>query len=250
MKQCTSILLGIVASFLSLGGTYAQSSDDEAKIDAVIAKARARLGPEAKLRSVESIYMKGTLLYGDGNTGSAEIIFQKPLQQKFVGIVNDFQETSALDDTEGWRRVQKVGDSDAWSLDLYDVDEILHMQASVREALNFFDRPKTRRSKVFYLGEEEIKGAQCEVLEYNYGNGVWFRRYFDAETGRLVLSLNDKGVIFEESGEIIVDGIRFPKKLTTTFLTETGEQTMEISYSKIELNNKYDPEIFEIPSFE
>lgn len=222
---------------------------DDAKVDEVIARARAYIGSEEALTSVKSLYKKANILYSDGNSGTAEITFMKPLFHKFIGVVNENKEISALDETEGWRKTEVVGQPEAWSLDLYDVGEILHLQANVREELGFFQRPTPRGATVEFVETRMVDDIECDILHYDYGDGIWFRRCFEVGTGKLILSINDKGVRFVPDGELEVDGIKFPAKVTTIFQSPYGVETLELSFSKIELNRNFKEESFKIPAF-
>ncbi|MCH6258366.1 hypothetical protein MLD52_17530 [Puniceicoccaceae bacterium K14] len=246
MKNVFLILLSAILT----SGLFSKEKDkspDDIIIDATIELARSYLGGSDKLDAIKSLNYQGTMLYADGNTGFADIVFQKPSFQKFEATIAEYKETSGLDDTEAWHLLENLGDETSRSLSLYGVEEILNMKASVWEYLNFYKRLEGRGKRVIYEGREFVNGNECVVLTYDHSDGIWFRRYFDVTTGRVVQTFSNKGALFVEEGEMIVDGIRFPKKLTTSFVTLEEAGSIEIVYSKIEINKKFDKAIFKLP---
>ncbi len=229
--------------------TLAQDVESEHAliIEQTIAKARAYLGGDDKLKSVESITYKGSLLYSDGSTGSAEIIFKKPYFQRFVAVVGDLKETSGLNDLEAWRKQEAIGVEGSASLGVYDPAEMYNMRASVWEYLNFYEAPAGRNKSVEFVEYASVNGVDCAVLRYLHGDGIWFTRCFDRETGKLVRTVSSRGALFVESGEIMVDGIRFPKRLMTVFLNAPDSPRIEMEYGSIVLNRSIDNEIFKYP---
>ena len=173
--------------------------------------------------------------------------YQKPMRQRMVAVVNNRKEVSALDGSEGWTTFERVGDSLPLGMEIFDPIRILIMQSAVREAFSFYKRPTVRNGGLFYEGEETIKGRECIVLTYEHGDGIAYQRYIDAETGQLMKMLDSKGVEYFEQGEIVVEGIRFPKKMVSTFPTALGQQTMEFSYNSIKLNQKLPASDFKMP---
>ncbi len=241
----------LLVAFLFLSSAshvFGDQSTDDAIIDATIELARSQLGDVERLDSIKSITFEGSLLYSSGDSGTIDMIYQKPMHQKLVAVINDNKEVSALDDTEGWISYYKVGIDQSLGMEIFDATRVLMMQAAVREALGFYKRPTHRGGRVTYDGRETVKDVDCVVLIYHHGEGLGYVRYFDAATGKLIKTVDAKGVEYFEEGEIMVEGVRFPKKLVTTFSTALGPQTMEFTYSKITLDKKYNRSVFKIPS--
>ena len=239
-------ILSVIATASPL--TAAEEVDNEALIDEIIQKARATRGLDADLNKVDTITFKGAILYGTGSTGSIEIIYKKPYFHRLTSVIDNALEVSGLDDTEGWLKSAHAAMPDNWSLLILDVDQVYNMRAKVSETLTFFAHPTGRSSKVSYEGIEEIEGRQCHALLYYHGDGIWNLHYFDVETGGLAKTVNNKGIEFFEKGEVIVDGVRFPKKLISVFYTPEGRDTMEMSFTSILVNENYSNEIFKMPS--
>lgn len=249
MMKALSILLCVFFSLVSTAFAVEDTKkvSEDAIIDATIELARSYLGGSEKLDAIKSLHYKGTMLYSDGNSGVADIVFKKPSFQRFTADINTYRETSGLDDTEAWHFVENLANPADKTLRLYGVEEILNMQASVWEYLNFYKRPEGRGQDVVYEGRQHFGNIECVVLTYDHGDGIWFRRFFEVTSGRLMQTLSNRGALFIEEGEIIVDGIRFPKKLTTRFLNLRDASSIEMVYSKIEVNKAFDNSIFKLP---
>ncbi len=239
--------LFVLASSLFLGTSLFGEDSDEEIIQSTIELARSYLGDGDKLDSIKSIHYKGSLLYSTGDLGSIEMVYQAPMRHKMVAVVNNREEVSVLDGSEGWTSYKRVGDSVFLGMEIFDPVRILIMQASVRDSLGFYQAPKTRNGAISYEGKETINGHECNVLTYDYGDSIGYRRYIDAETGQLRKTLDSKGVEYFEEGEIVVDGIRFPKKLISTFPTAIGSQTMEFAYSEVVVNKLLPDSDFVMP---
>ena len=240
----TLILLAITTVFAEIARS---AESDEEIIQSTIELARSYLGPDDKLDAIESVHYKGSLLYSTGDLGTIEMVYQKPMQHRMVAVIGGRREVSVLDGSEGWTTFERVVDSVPLSIEIFDPIRILIMQASVREAFNFFRKPDTRNGEILYEGKETVNGRDCNVLTYHHGDGIAYQRYIDAETGQVHKTLDSKGVEYLEEGELIVDGLRFPKKLLSTFSTAIGDQSMEFAYSSITLNEKLPDSDFVMP---
>lgn len=246
MNNQIRILVLITVSIVFAALAKAAESDEEI-IQSTIELARSYVGPDEKLDAIESIHYKGSLLYSSGDLGTIEMVYQKPMRHRMVAVIGGRKEISVLDGSEGWTTFERVVDSVPLSMEIFDPIRILIMQASVREAFNFFRKPNTRNGEITYEGKETVKGRECVVLTYYHGDGIAYQRYIDAETGQVHKTLDSKGVEYLEEGEIMVDGLRFPKKMVSTFSTAIGSQSMEFAYSSITLNKKLPESDFVMP---
>lgn len=243
-------LLSSLCVLAALAPTLATADDAAANqklVEETIAKARAYLGAEAKLQAVQTLRYSGVIVFGSGDSGTVDIVFKKPSSQQINSVVNGMKEVSTLKRTEAWQKVERHDEPGSWTLNLYEVDDILRMQANVRDQFDFMAPPSTRTGKVIFEGEHEIDGVKTRALRYDHGNGRFFLHFVDPATGQVLRSVNDLGMIFMKTGEIVVDGIRFPEKLITRFRTPLGVETLEVSYSKITVNEKIDDAIFDMP---
>lgn len=246
MKNKLFIPFVFVITLLVGVNSFGEDSDEEI-IRSTIELARSYLGDSDKLDAIDCIRYKGSLLYSTGDLGTIEMVYQKPMRQKMTAIVNTRKEVSVLDGSEGWTTFERVGDSLPLGMEIFDPIRILIMQSAVREAFGFYKNPSVRNGAIFYDGKESVKGRECVILTYEHGDGIAYRRFIDAETGQLRKMLDSKGVEYYEEGEIVVDGIRFPKKMVSTFSTALGGQTMEFAYTSIKLNEKLPDSEFVMP---
>ncbi len=248
MKNRIARIALYIVSLTPLFAAHAEDpKSNAALVEETVKLARSYLGESDTLDAVTSIQYQGVLVYGNGDSGTLASVYKKPLYQKFTSVINDFKEVSALNRTEAWRKVESVSKPGAWSLEFYEVDDIHHMQAAVREALAFLGTPRSRKGHIEYLGTESVEGHDTRILVYYHTDEIWFRRYIDIETGKVISTINDRGVIFEEHGEKMISGIRFPEKMVTRFLTEQGEQTIELNYTSITVNEEIDDTLFGVP---
>ncbi|MBK1877874.1 hypothetical protein [Pelagicoccus mobilis] len=248
----------ILLAVLSIAGplSFAQDesaqpelSDEEraAKAKETVALARSFLGNPDKLDAIKSIKMKGVLVYGSGQSGTVESVFKSPNYHQFISVIGGNRETSTLNRSEAWRKLENLQAPGAYQLTFYEPDDIRHLEATVIDTLSFLETPATRNGRIEYLGMSEIAGQEAIMLLYVHNNRIWFRRYIHPETGQVLHMVNDKGVIFSYEGTIEVDGVKFPEKTIVRVVTQFGEQTMEISYSDISLNEEVDTDRFRVP---
>jgi hypothetical protein len=231
--------------------------------DAVIAKARAYLGPDAALEAITSIHYVGTLAGEetvkdkDGKEtkrpfkGTIDLIFQKPYLQRVVLVSYKGTEMTGLDDYEAWRRLELASDPTRASLTLLNQDQVRSQRANTWENMAFYRGIERRGGHVDDLGSHVIDGHTCEKLAFVHEPGLTFYRYFDTTTGQLILTETDNGSLTRESGEILVNGVRFPKSLVNINKDPaTGrENTITITLDKITLDEVFPESLFAVPIF-
>jgi outer membrane lipoprotein-sorting protein len=226
------------------------------EVDAVIAKARAAVGDEAALASIKSVHYAGnletTVTDEKGHPKTVivaiEIIFQKPSQQRIVATSADKIEITALDGYDAWQREQDPKDSARWRMTLLSKDQIERLRANAWENLFFYRGIERIGGQIEDLGTTEVDGKTCRKLCFNHGNGVLFYRYFDQQTGRLLLTETENGVLIKERDDIAVDGIKFPRKIVTESKLPTGlKRTVTIVFDKITVNETFADSLFTVP---
>jgi hypothetical protein len=73
-------------------------------------------------------------------------------------------------------------------------------------------------------------------VDFTHGPGIVFERYFDRDTGRLVLTVRG-GRDDPRERRDPVDGVRFPKKIVSTTKTATGKDLVStVTFDSIVLN--------------
>jgi hypothetical protein len=216
-------------------------------IDEIITKARAFVGEEKALQAVQSIHFHGTLRTEreDAVIGEVDIIVMQPALQKITIQAGDVKEITALSHYAGWKKIEEVGNESNQYATMLNARQIRRLQANSWEALNFFRGIEKKGGRVELLGEEEVEGRLCSKLAFIHSPSISFIRFFDIETGRLVVTKTEAGGAIYEEGEIIVEGIRFPKKIIT--VVEGTSSTIE--FNRITLNETFDEDFFEVPMF-
>lgn len=223
---------------------------------AIIAKARAFVGSEAALSSLQSVHYSGTLVAPDPQDPKKEvrskidIIFQRPEQQRITATSDKAVETTALDGYEGWTRLQDPADPTRWRQTLLSADQIKRLRANTWENLSFFRGLEQNGGTVEDQGTKTIDGVACQKLAFIHGPNIVFNRYFDQATGRLVLTETESGGSIREQGELVVNGIRFPKSIITSTKTAKGDtHTVTITFDEIKVNETFPPAQFRVPAF-
>ena len=238
------VLLPLLALVVGLSGVVAAEP-------AIIAKARAYLGTEAALDSVHTLHYYGELSIEGVESEtpiSVEIIFQKPHRQLSVIKSERGTEETGLDGYDGWQRVIAKDDESRWRLSLMSIPQIKSLRANVWENLSFFRGLESAGGELKDMGEAEIDGIACRKLVFTHGSQASFTRYFDLKTGRLILTETLRGEKITEQGTTEVNGVKFPKVLTTVTPRNDGAtQTVTITFDRVVVNETVDPEIFGVP---
>jgi hypothetical protein len=249
------IRLPVALAGLLAAGTLVRAQTAEQ----IIAKARAYYGNEGALNAIRSVHFTGSMetrqFTAEGPKSVSfgiEIIFQKPCQQRIVRTAPDAIQVTGLDEYEGWQRLQDIKDESRWQLTLLEPAIIKQLRANTWENLNFFRGIEQWGGSVQVLGPATIEGAATVKVAFIHEPGIVFYRYFDTTTGRLVLTETAQGDRIKEEGEIMVDGLRFPQKVTSiSKVTDANGQIVEnptiIAFSKITLNETFPHSYFEVP---
>lgn len=243
-----SFLRSAAAVFLVLGALAVGRAEEPV----IIAKARARLAPDAVLDAVQSIHYAGTMKELDSanpdqpRTRSIEIYLQKPDQQR-IEIKSDVTiELSALDGYEAWQRTINAKDPNDWRQSQLGVDQIKQLRADVWQNLAFFRGLDRIGGRVVDEGGATIDGKLCEKIAFYHSDTIVYFRYFDQKTGDLVFTGTPENNI-REQGEIMAGGIRFPQTLVITQKIGDRTLTRTITFDKIDVNEPMPDRLFATP---
>ena len=255
IRSATGIrFLAAVAGLLAAGALARAQTAEQ-----IIAKARAYCGNEGKLSAIRSVHFVGTMetrqFTAEGPqpvSFAIEIIFQKPCQQRIIRTAPNAIQVTGLDEYEGWQRLQDVKNESRWQLTLLEPAIIKQLRANTWENLNFFKGLEQWGGSVQVLGPATIEGAATVKVAFIHEPNIVFYRYFDAATGRLVLTETGLGDRIKEEGEIMVDGLRFPQKVTSiSKVTDANGKIVEnptvIAFNKITLNETFPGSYFAVP---
>lgn len=221
----------------------------------IIAKARAFIGSEAALDGVKSVHYTGIVVAPDATDPTKqvrtpiEIIFQKPEQQRITATSDKEIETTALDGYEGWLKKQDPADPSKWRLMLLSAEQIKRLRANTWQNLHYFRGIERVGGRIEDQGTATVEGKTCQKVAFIHGPNAVFVRYFDVATGRLMQTETEAGGVIREEGEMIVDGIRFPRTLITTTKNAKGEaQTVTVNFEKIVVNQEFPASQFRVPA--
>ena len=248
MIRTQTLIPALVAgAALTLAGTASAQTAAE-----VIAKARAYLGGEQALNAVQSIHYSGTRETSDGAKASMEIIFQRPYRHRMTVTAPNLVDVTALNDYDGWRRLQDVANQSRWQLTLLSKEQIKGVRANVFENLHFFKDLEQRGGRVELLGPASVDGRDAIKLAFIHEPRIVFNRYFDRATGRLLLTETEQGNRIREEGEMTVNGVRFPQRVIVEGKVRNQEGAVVdrkdiITFDKITVNETFPASYFEVP---
>jgi hypothetical protein len=220
---------------------------------AVLGLARAYRGPQSTLDGITSVHYFGTLERIDTDpkekapvVATLEMIFARPLRQRLTVRGPKVNMTTVLDGYDGWDRFQDNVDASKSKLNWLKAEDIKTLRANTWENLYCYQTPDN--GSVEDKGPATIDGVACERVDFTHGMGIVYERYFDRDTGRLVLTVRGPESI-RETGEIMVDGVRFPKSIVSTTRTAGGKDLVATAkFDRILLNERLSPDLFAAPS--
>lgn len=230
-----------------------------ATADEWVAKARAFLGTESALNAVTSLHFEGTIdtlerVPDPANPGkmidrpvslAIDIVFQKPMQQRQILRSEKVERITSLDGYDAWEKVSDRANQVAPRIFLLDSANIKRLRATTVENLSFYSNQGPDARQVRVQGETKIEGVACVTLSFTHSNGIVFLRTFDQATGRLIKTEIESGGEIREEGEMIVSGIRFPRKVLNKAVD--GRVTV-ISFDKVTVSERFPAEAFAVPS--
>lgn len=254
MKITTSIILSL-SLLLTTVCLQAGSLDN---VESIVNKARAYLGSETDLEAVHSIQYRGTVtLYqgkdAEGNerdpmVGQAILSFEKPYSQKIEFIFEEQSLVTGFNGYEGYEYVsfnQEAGDP-VINIRSIGGDELRRNKAAAVENLQFFRPFDFDMKNTVDKGLVEVDGKQARQIDFIHNGKFVFSRFFDVNNGDLLKTVLDTGMVTIESGETMVDGIRFSGK--TVGLLD-GELKYEMVFDEILINPEFDSNMFDYPMF-
>ncbi len=231
-------------SLMCSGGVAA----DRGNVDAIIAKARAYLGPEEALNAVRTVHFVGNLITNDNRKARIEIIFEKPYRHRIATSTAERREITALDGYEAWQRYEDLKDPERWRMSLMVKEQVKRLRANTWENLAFYRGLERKGGRVEDLGPVDVDGRKAWKVSFIHDTGSVFTRYFDLETGRLLMTENELGGTIREEGEILAGGIRFPRRILTRIELDDGKvRSVTLEFTDITINESFADELFAVP---
>ena len=223
-----------------------------------IAKARAYQGSESDLNAITSIHFTGTLEATakvpapDDKTKQvdelvrlpADIVFQKPFQQRVTVTKPGAIETTALDGYDAWSRSINAQNPKQWRLSLLDGQQIKRLRANTWENLNYYAGLERKGGSTQLVGDATVDGVACVKISFIHADNIVFQRYFEKTTGRLVKTETETGGEIREEGEMTVNGVRFPRKVINK---DANGQVQTLAIDKVVLNERVPASEFAVP---
>ncbi len=245
MSKAFVLILACTAAPLAIPGAQAEP--------AVLGLARAYRGPESTLDAIRSVHYVGTLERRDPDhadsaaaPGALDMIFAKPLRQRMVDREEKSSRTTVLDGYDAWDFTQSNTDPSKFRLTWLAAGDIRTLRANTWENLYNYTCPEG--GVVEDKGPATIDNIACERVDFTHGPGIVYERYFDRDTGRLVLTVRGPETI-RESGEIMADGVRFPKTIVSSTKTPEGKEIVTtVTFSRVVLNEPVRPDLFAAPN--
>ncbi len=233
---------------------FAAAGSGIAAEPAIIAKARSYIGPESALEGLKSVHFTGTLSTVDPKDpkkeirAAMEITFQKPDQQRIKSTSDTTIEVTALDGYDGWQRISDIKDPAKWQQSLLGTDQIKRLRANTWENLAFYRGIERRGGRLEDQGPATIDGVKCQKIAFIHAANIIFYRYFDLATGRLVYTETESGGSIRESGDVRVNGLRFPKSIITEMKDNAGvARAVTVTFDKIAVNEEISGAEFAVP---
>ncbi|SDR77258.1 hypothetical protein [Opitutus sp. GAS368] len=223
-----------------------------------IARARARLGSESALQGVTSVHFVGTIevtekvpsetdkavLVDRTVSRAMDVIFQKPMQQRFTFTSPELIEVLALDDYDAWQKRTNPKNPTQWQLTLLDATQTKRLRAQAWDNLNFLRGIEKLRGSVTVGGDATVDGLACVKLVFSYSDNIVLTRYYDKATARLVKTETEAGVEIREEGEMFVNGIRFARKVSNR---EKSGRIVTLNFEQVVLNETFPASDFAVP---
>lgn len=242
------------AAVAALAGVALATTAAIAAEPAIIARARAFVGEEAALNALRSVRYTGTVVTVEMTEGAKpstvaiEIVFQHPEQQWLRARAGDMTELTVLDGFQGWKRIESAKDRAQWRQMALPVDAVRRMRATTWSNLAYWRGLEAHGGRVEELGTKVVDGVTCEKIAFIHHPRISYHRYFDAATGRLVLTETETGETIREQGELKVKGIRFPRTVVTTAKNARGQPvTVTMTFDTIMTNEPLPAAQFQAP---
>jgi hypothetical protein len=220
---------------------------------AVLGLARTYLGPQSTLDGIASIHFTGTLDRAEPDKGPAgavhtdlDMVFAKPLRQHLVMRATNVTLTTVLDGYDAWDWFQDNKDPSRYRLQWLQASDIRTLRANTWENLYYYQSPEG--GSVEDMGPSTMDGVECERVDFTHGPGNVYERYFDRDTGRLVLTVHGSET-FRESGELRASGVRFPKVIVSRTKTAAGGEIVSTAtFASVAINEPLPAGLFDVPS--
>ncbi|MBL9185930.1 MAG: hypothetical protein JNK23_00485 [Opitutaceae bacterium] len=220
----------------------------------IIAKARKFVGEESTLDGLRTLRFVATMSVPDAadttkkKTVKLDVVFEKPDRQLMQLGFDDRVEITGLDGFDGWHLLQDKSDPPRRRVTILPPARIRRLRAETWENLYYFRGLERAGGTVEDQGDHLVDGVLTRKIAYIHSPTIRFSRYFDPQTGRLVVTETEDGRIIREEGEMVVQGLRFPRTVETFARNAQGVvETVTLTFEKITINEPLPREYFAVP---
>lgn len=240
MNFIRSLTLLTILSSLSI-----LSADD---VDAFLKKARAQLGSEKALESVETLHYSGEVYSPDGKKlANLELYFDKPsnqlLRENRDGLINQM----AVNGFEGYQMSTDPAQPGQEVIQVMRPHQVKRLMSNAVENLYFFNGPKqVRGGEIKDEGQVEYNGKPARKIVFNYPYGLTYTRYFDPQSAKLLATVDGQGSTMVEKEVLEASGVKFPKIVVT--YNEIGEKVHQVEFTEVKVNEEFEPTLFDFPN--
>lgn len=229
------ILVGAIISPLSL----------LADATRIVELARAAIGPEASLNAVQTLSYRGKLTSATDPEESVAVslYLRKPNSQRLEVEGSAGRQTILVNGEEGFAIFFNKETQETVVQVLPFAQSRLY-RANARENLFFYRFPPEVRAEVRYLGNGDFMGRPSREVRFTHPGNIVFFRHFDPESGRLLGTVTEDGIVNVEDGDMQVGDLRFRREVRQY---RDGEHFQTITFDKIEVNPQLDDSLFQAP---
>ena len=216
----------------------------------VIEKARATIGADAVLNDLVTLQMRGRIEPGESKLSSAKVSItaRKPCSQRLEVTVDDLLETTILEGDSGCIIRSNLSEGARGSqFRMMTEKEVQRVAFNTRQLFGFYEADSKNGEIVIYNGIEQRRGLRCHKLLYSYPNDITTTRYFAVNDHKLVSMVTDKGVESVEIGELIVNGIKFPRRIE---YYQKNRRLHTLILNEVEVNKPLRKGVFMIPDIQ
>jgi hypothetical protein len=225
---------------LTFGSMRAQTLDE------VLSNYTKAMGGKDKLNSIQSVYMEGVSVMGNGNEVNSKLWKENRKQMRREVNSGMFSFTMILNDKEGWRtNPQNGGKFEAMA------PEMVAGQQNELDLAGPLVDYAIKGHKLEMQGQEDVNGANCYKIKVTYASGKDATFYIDPKTWYMV-RMKSKGMGMRRGGgnpdqEVSIDYSDFRKTddgYVFPFATSVVGMGGTTNFEKIEVNKPADAKLF------
>lgn len=235
MKKLQFVSL-FIAGIIATATVKAQTADE------IINKHIEAMGGAAKLKSINSFVMEGTLNIM-GNDVPLKVFAQNGYAMKqeieFMGMKNYF----LFRKDSAWTFIPAQGQQNPEPLPKEAVEKTVNMFDIQGDLLDY----KTKGHSVEYLGKEDVDGTECHKIKIKYKNAEEATYYIDPNTYYIVQKY-EKTQVNGQEAEVTSKFSNYTKTADGYMFAMTregGSAPGAVTFTKVEVNKTIDPSVFQ-----